>query len=292
MTGEALPSLWRVIGLLNHPKLHKWRKHSRLKGSQLVVITWYFQDVGPPPSLFSPHILFRNLSTSGVLTRARHLRAVALRSRSDHQCQNCQPVVLAGGGEGGIGGGCEGNWDGRELVSCVFFFFYSTQPPETVREEESDGLVEEKEAAMMCWQLSCLAVKEGNFSRLRRWAVSFFVSHYIFLFCVFFEFVFFFFHYLNSSLSQLCQMIIKMESKVTTLLFQPFFFFTTEFTVHFRSLGLFRTTKKKKKITLSQPVDMCNLWRGFNASFLRVTRQRKLRHHCSTIHSRSVFLSL
>lgn len=226
MTGEALPSLWRVIGLLNHPKLHKWRKHSRLKGSQLVVITWYFQDVGPPPSLFSPHILFRNLSTSGVLTRTRHLRAVALRSRSDHQCQNCQPVVLAGGGEGGIGGGCEGNWDGRELVSCVFFFFYSTQPPETVREEESDGLVEEKEAAMMCWQLSCLAVKEGNFSRLRRWAVSFFVSHYIFLFCVFFEgFFFFFFHYLNSSLSQLCQMIIKMESKVTTLLFQPFFFY-------------------------------------------------------------------
>lgn len=195
MTGEALPSLWRVIGLLNHPKLHKWRKHSRLKGSQLVVITWYFQDVGPPPSLFSPHILFRNLSTSGVLTRTRHLRAVALRSRSDHQCQNCQPVVLAGGGEGGIGGGCEGNWDGRELVSCVFFFFYSTQPPETVREEESDGLVEEKEAAMMCWQLSCLAVKEGNFSRLRRWAVSFFVSHYIFLFCVFFEGIFFIFFF-------------------------------------------------------------------------------------------------
>ncbi len=75
MTGEAVVSLW------NHLKSHTRRKHSRLKGSQLVLITWYFQDVRPPP-LFSLHVsFFQILSTLGVLTTARHLWASALGPR-------------------------------------------------------------------------------------------------------------------------------------------------------------------------------------------------------------------
>lgn len=256
MTGEALPSLWRVIGLLNHPKLHKWRKHSRLKGSQLVVITWYFQDVGPPPSLFSPHILFRNLSTSGVLTRTRHLRAVALRSRSDHQCQNCQPVVLAGGGEGGIGGGCEGNWDGRELVSCVFcFFLFHTASRDGKRGREwwfSGG-----EGSSYDVLTAFLLGGEGGklFPSPQMSRVIFCFSLYFPLLCIFwgYFFYFFFFHYLNSSLSQLCQMIIKMESKVTTLLFQPFFFY---YWIH-SSLQVSRIIQNNKKEEKNHSLTTC-----------------------------------
>lgn len=194
MTGEALSSLWWVIGPLNHPKSHTRRKHSRLKGSQLVLITWCFQDVGLSPPLF----LRVSYSISCPLQEFWQEPDICERwpsAPTDHRCQNCQLVVLARGG-GGIGGECE-----TEESLCLVFF-YSKQPPETLREEEGDSLVEEKEAAMKCWQLSCLAVKEGNFFRSLWMRIVFFFLIYFPLLCIFIRGVFPFFE--TISLSQLC----------------------------------------------------------------------------------------
>lgn len=135
MTGEAVLCLWWAFGLLNHLKR---RKHSRLKGSQLDLITWYFQDVRPTTFLSSfsmypiPYpVHFRSFDKNQTSAGS------GPRPPTDHRCQNCQPVVLTGGGGKG-----EGEW----LVSCFFFYHcYSKHPPETSWEKESDSLVERYE---------------------------------------------------------------------------------------------------------------------------------------------------
>lgn len=108
--GEAVLCLWWAFGLLNHLKR---RKHSRLKASQLDLITWYFQDVRPTTFLSSfsmypiPYpVHFRSFDKNQTSAGS------GPRPPTDHRCQNCQPVVLTGGGGKG-----EGEW----LVSCFFF---------------------------------------------------------------------------------------------------------------------------------------------------------------------------
>lgn len=181
MTGEAhakTPLLWLVIGFSNHLKSHTQGKHSRLKGSQLVLIYLIFSRRQATTSPLSSHILFHVLSTSGLLTRSRHLQAMAL-------CPDTPPVpkLLAFSSRGLK----------RENVRirnwAVLFKKEkkSQRPPETLRKEGRDGLVEEKEESMKCWQLCCLAVKKGNFfSSLPWWAMSVFLNIFLYWLWVFF----------------------------------------------------------------------------------------------------------
>lgn len=159
-------------------KSRKRRKHSRLKGSQLDLITWYFQDVKPTAFLSSfstypvPHpVHFKSFDKNQTSAGG------GPQPPTDHRCQNCQPEVLTGGG----GGKGDGEW----LVSCFFYDYYSKRPPETSREKESDSLVER------CEVLTAFLREGGKVFR------SLWTSHVIlsFFFCVFLQGAFF--HSLN-----------------------------------------------------------------------------------------------